>query len=451
MSGARASIVRSLVVLAGVGALAALGFARSGVAELRPAEVAQTRFPVHVAPGGRHLVDANGKPFLMVGDAAWSLVAQLETKEVKTYLDDRRKRGFNTILFNLLEHKFADDPPRNAYGEPPFALRGDIATPNESYFRRVDAIVRGALDRGFLVLLFPLYAGLDGGSQGWWAEMKANGVDKLRAFGRYVGKRYGRFPNVVWVQGGDFSPPRHERHLVEAVAQGIRSVDDKLHTFHGGRGTSALAYWSPKPAWLGINTIYTNHDDVVRYARIEYRRSRVPFFLIEARYESTGAFTGHTVRQQAYQATLAGASGTIMGNRPIWSFAPEWRQALGSSGAVGTSHLGRLLKSLAWWKLVPDVGHRLLIGDLDTGAGEAVAARARDGSFALVYAPTARTLTLDLRGVRGKRVRARWFDPTTGRYRPAGTALRTSRRSFRTPRVNAAGDGDWALILTPTK
>ena len=413
---------------------------------------AAVRFPLRVDPNKRYLVDRSGKPFLMIGDAAWSLAAQLGTDEVDVYLEDRRRRGFNTILFNLLEHKFADDPPRNTYGEAPFTRAGDFGTPNERYFRRVDATIRKALQRGILVLLFPAYAGLGGGSQGWWTEMRANGVEKLRAFGRYVGTRYKRFPNVIWVQSGDFTPPAHEHGLMDAVAEGIRSVDSKLQTFHGGRGSSALGYRQPRPAWLGVNTIYTSDDDVVSYARIEYSRSRLPFFLIEARYENQPGFTAHTVRQQAYQAILAGASGAIMGNQPVWSFAPEWRQALGSPGAVGKAHLGRLLHSLPWWKLQPDAGNRLLTSGIGSGGRLAVAARARDGTLAVVYAPTPRRITLDLRRLRGPRVRARWYDPTTGRYRPPASLLRTGTpRAFRMPPRNAAGDGDMVLVLTSAK
>src|SRR5690606_38242971 len=62
-------------------------------------------FPVEAGPGLRHLVDAEGKPFFLHGDAAWSLIAQLNDDDAATYLEDRRARGFNAVLVNLLEHR----------------------------------------------------------------------------------------------------------------------------------------------------------------------------------------------------------------------------------------------------------------------------------------------------------------------------------------------------------
>ena len=55
-------------------------------------------FPLHTEAGKHYLVDAQGKPFLIHGDTAWSLMVQLTDAEVDQYLDDRKAKGFNTIL-----------------------------------------------------------------------------------------------------------------------------------------------------------------------------------------------------------------------------------------------------------------------------------------------------------------------------------------------------------------
>ncbi len=106
-------------------------------------------FPLAVKPGERYLVDAAGRPFLIQGDAAWSLIAQLTREDVDLYLDDRRARGFNTILVSLIEAKFATNAPANAYGEPPFLTPGDYGTPNEAYFRHADWVLRARGGEGF--------------------------------------------------------------------------------------------------------------------------------------------------------------------------------------------------------------------------------------------------------------------------------------------------------------
>jgi Protein of unknown function (DUF4038) len=74
------------------------------------------KFPLAVSGNHRHLEDSAGAPFLVVGDTAWSLVAQLSEADIDRYLDDRAARGFNAIIVNLLEHKFASRAPANHQG-----------------------------------------------------------------------------------------------------------------------------------------------------------------------------------------------------------------------------------------------------------------------------------------------------------------------------------------------
>src|SRR4051812_47558868 len=68
---------------------------------------ARASLPLHVVKGRRDLVGANGVPFLMQGDAAWSLIVQLTREQADGYLQDRANRGFNTVLVNLIEHRFS--------------------------------------------------------------------------------------------------------------------------------------------------------------------------------------------------------------------------------------------------------------------------------------------------------------------------------------------------------
>lgn len=89
-------------------------------------------FPLRIAAGRRYLEDAAGQPFLLHGDTAWSLIAQLRREDAATYLRDREARGFNAILVNLIEH-FSSRPPANDYGHQPFLTPGDFTTPGEDY------------------------------------------------------------------------------------------------------------------------------------------------------------------------------------------------------------------------------------------------------------------------------------------------------------------------------
>jgi Protein of unknown function (DUF4038) len=178
-------------------------------------------YPLRIGADHRHLVDQSAAPFLIQGDAAWSLISGLTEEEAETYLDGRRRQGFNSIIVNLIEHKFRG--PVNRYGEAPFSTPGDFSTPNEKYFEHADWVIRKAGEKGIQVFLAPIYLGYIGTDEGWIDEILANGPVKSRNWGRYVGKRYGTFNNIVWMIGGDRNPDK-AREDVDAVAQGIKRL-----------------------------------------------------------------------------------------------------------------------------------------------------------------------------------------------------------------------------------
>jgi hypothetical protein len=113
--------------------------ARASAGEPTPAGDARTAsrsqsiaWPLKFSRDGRHLVDQNEQPFLLVGDSPWSLIVEPTPTQAKRYLDDRKARGFSAVLVNLLEHKFSTQPPKLRDGTAPFATPGDFTTPNEA-------------------------------------------------------------------------------------------------------------------------------------------------------------------------------------------------------------------------------------------------------------------------------------------------------------------------------
>ena len=95
------------------------------IGPLIPASAATLR--LKTADNGRYLVDQNGQPFLIVGDTAWSLIVQLGDGDIDRYLEDRQKRGFSSIIVNLIEHKFCAVPPKTRAGLAPFTKAGDFS------------------------------------------------------------------------------------------------------------------------------------------------------------------------------------------------------------------------------------------------------------------------------------------------------------------------------------
>jgi len=399
---------------------------------------------------------------MMHGDTAWSLIASLSQADALVYLDDRVNRGFNTILVSLLEHKFAQNAPSNFYGNRPFLTAGDYATPNEAYFAHADWVIQQAENRGMLVLLAPSYIGNLATDEGWFAEMLSSGTVKLRGYGQYLGTRFSSRRNILWVHGGVDNPPN--KAVVRAIADGIRDVNTQvLHTVHCRAETSGLQYWSGE-SWLSVNTVYAR-SNISTVTATEYQRAQqMPVFFIEGTYENESCcgpiITEDGLRRQALHSVLSGAFGHLFGNNPIWHFdgpglfgAPyTWKVAMAARGSQTMVHVRTILNQARWPLLVPDLNNLYLVGDLSSGDTRAVASVCSDGSAALAYIPTRRTITINLARLAGPRVNLRWFDPSSGAYSGIDAALapNTGSRSLMSPATNAAGTPDWVLLAEST-
>ncbi|MEW9613895.1 DUF4038 domain-containing protein [Shinella sp. S4-D37] len=408
-----------------------------------------SRFPLAIAPDGRYLQDNAGKPFLITGDSAWSMIAELSPDEAEFYIADRKARGFNTLLVSLIEHQFARNAPRNIEGDAPFLEPGNFAKPNDRYFAAAERILDKALAADMLVLLVPAYMGANGGPQGWYGEMAAAGPDALKAYGRYLGKRFARYPNIVWVQGGDYDPP--DKALVEALAAGIEETSPgALQTVHGIRDTVTDVFWGDA-GWLKLDTVYT-YEDTATATLARYRSGpRRPFFLIESRYENEHGVGASEIRKMAYGALLSGASGQVYGNNPVWHFsgpglfdAPsDWRKALASDGAQSIGHLAGLFADLDWWRLRPATA----FGAKGLPTATAISALAEDGSFAVAYLYDATSVEIDRREITAVDPIVEWYDPSTGRLRLSAT-LGADDRTLHPPSLhNASGARDWLLLV----
>jgi hypothetical protein len=411
------------------------------------AEAAAARFPLRVADDGEHLVDQDGEPFLVMGDAGWSMLVQLDVAETERYLDARRAQGYNALLVNLIEHRFSDDPPRNAFGDEPFLEPGNLAQPNAAYFETARRAIERASEQDFLILLAPAYLGYQGGDEGWYQDMLANNLESLRSYGRYVGRLFADVPNIIWVNGGDFTPPSDGMWVVEAVRDGIvESGALQLHSFHGSPEDSST---DAGVDWLDLNLTYTygavhaavRHDDAI---------SDLPHLLIESQYEADqfDSTTPARLRCQAYEAVLNGSIGSVYGHGDIWQFRDAWPDALGATGGDDMTHVAALFGSLPWEELIPDVTATLITDPGPTGSAEFVSVAATpDRGVIVAYVPAARDLDVRLGPASGA-VSVRWFDPTTGAYTAARASLEGAILSVDSPGGNGGDDSDWTLVVT---
>jgi hypothetical protein len=340
----------------------------------------------------------------------------------------------------------------------------DFSAPNEAYFARADRILQLAAQYGFLVILNPAE------TISWLDVMRSNGVAKCRTYGQFVGKRYARFDNILWMHGNDFQswPNPTDDAPVRAVAQGIQDVDPRhLHTvilnFQQSSSLDAPR-WAPL---IQLNARYTYVPSAVGIAAgltplyevllTDYNRADfLPTFLVEAGYEfeqnSQNYAPGipRVLRLQAYWSILSGATGHLYGNKYTWQFSAGWKEQLDTPGAVHMACVTALFEPRAWYDLVPDQEHAVVTAGYGTfGADDYVtAARTVNGALVIAYVPSARTLTVDMRKLNGP-VTGKWYDPTVGTFTtiPGSPLTNSGSRNFTTPGNNAGGDEDWVLVL----
>jgi hypothetical protein len=418
-------------------------------------------YPLKVGPTRRYLVDQRGRPFLIVGDSPQSMIVNLSLQDAKSYMADRKSFGFNALLVDALCNKYTGGRPDGSTYDhiQPFLKTNDLSTPNPRYFARVDAMVRLAGRYGMVVLLDPIETG------GWLGTLQANGVAKAYAYGRYLGERYAKFPNIVWMSGNDFQQWRDPKAdgVVLAVARGIRSADP--HHLQTIELNYLVSSSMDDPRWrplLGLDAAYTYSPTYAEVLKEYNRTGSLPIFMVEAGYEfeqNIGAVspgTPATLRRQEYWSLLSGASGQFYGNHYTWQFIPDWKSNLDTPGSQQMAYLVKLFNSVPWYRLVPDQKHTLLTSGFGTftssgnvGSSDyATAARTPDGKVAIAYLPTVRTITIDASKLPAGAV-ARWYDPTAGTF-TAATPLSSSgsTETFLPPDKNSAGDGDWLLVLT---
>jgi Protein of unknown function (DUF4038)/Putative collagen-binding domain of a collagenase len=418
-------------------------------------------YPLKVSPNHRFLVDQKNEPFLLQGDAPWSLIVGVSREDAEMYLADRSKRRFNTLLVNLIEHKFCRDPPKNFYGEAPFETPGDFSTPNEKYFEHVDWVIRKAAEYGIQILLCPIFLGVPSwdGTEGWYNELVAQKKPlSCLEYGAYLGKRYANFDNIIWSLGADRNPAGDALERMNLIALGIKEHDHRhLMTAQCYPESSSADIYS-SGGWLDVNATYS-YGIVHRKLLADYNHSpTMPVFLIESTYEGEHNSSQAQIRRQAYWSVLCGGFGHIFGNFSIWPLGVQfgnnaawppstegWKSQLDKPGSVGMTHFGDFFRELPWYELIPDQKHIFVTGGLGEirGLDYLTAGVTADSKVLVAYMPTERTITVDLSKLAGGSKNPSWFDPTNGKFIEIGKFEATNGPTEFTP----PAPGDWAIVF----
>jgi hypothetical protein len=427
-------------------------------------------FPLKISKNGRYLEDSRGTPFFYHADAGWFLLNRLNYEEAVEYMTVRKSQGFNALQLQL-----CDVRGPNREGHLPFKDY-DFSQPNPAFYNFSEKIFQKAHDMGLQLVVTPLWLGCCRGdwggtnTDGTPRYIKKNGAFKIREFGRYLGRRFNRFQNVIWTMGGDANPD-NDREEVRQLALGLKeTAPTHLITYHAAATYSSMDAWGPQERWLDVvmtytyyggkmNTWTTNHPEVYAVSHKEYNRfpAPKPFFLGESQYEGgSGNDNGSAfhARRQAYWSILGGGAGHCYGS-PVYAFREGWRGRLSLPGALQMKHVINLFTSYDWHRLVPDLEGQIVI----EGAGQygsplfVTSAYTNDNRLALAYIPPGsspgRRIVINLQRFKTG-ANAYWFDPTNGRRIALGNKV-TGLKEVMTPHYNSANETDFLLLLEASR
>ena len=420
---------------------------------------------LQVSANGRFLQYDDGKPFFYLADTAWELFHRLNREEAARYLEDRARKGFTAIQAVALAELDGLTTP-NAYGALPLVDKNPTR-PNEAYFTHVDFIVDKAEALGMFVGFLPTW-----GKYWKTGEFKIFDRESARAYGLFLGRRY-KDRSIIWIMGGDQNVATpEERAIVDAMAEGLKAGDGGSHliTFHPrGPGQSSLQLQDAR--WLDFHMSQSSHGardhDTGLFAEHDlaltpprptldgeprYETMPVGFYLRD--HDRLDRFDDDDVRQAAWWSVMAGACGHTYGNNNIWQMwqagrAPilhastPWQEALDHPGATQMGYLRKFMEAHAFHTLVPD--QRVIANGPLEGGAKIRAARAADGSLAVVYSAQGASFTLDKSLIKAPRVKESWFDP---RYGVTYEFHTTDNFGFQTYQPPSSGRGrDWVLLL----
>ncbi len=431
-----------------------------------PSEVAANDDPfarhgrLRIAASGTYLEHADGTPFFFLADTVWCGPALSTAEEWKTYLADRKKKGFTAIQFNAVSPWRA--APTDREGRIAYRIENGRLIPNEDYFRQLDARMEAIAEAGLLAVPVLIW-GLKKGDAG--VDLTEEQIITLL---RFEVERY-RKSNVLFIMAGDV--PYHRQDLEQRWKRIGRAVfgneRDLLVTTHPTGQNFPWWKWEDEK-WLNIWGYQSGHGDDGRTWQwlhsgppAEYgRRMRWarPLINLEPPYEGHNGYqsrkphSDYHVRRAVYWSLLvAPPAGVTYGAHGVWSWQTErgkeprdhpgsgvalpWHEAIHFPGSTQMGYVRKFFESLPWTELrpAPDLIEQKSAAQ-DPGTYVA-AARTTDGKVAVFYFPAKAEATVRLHVNDAGQVR--WYNPRTGEWTDK------SPRGLLVP----PDENDWLLVV----
>lgn len=433
--------------------------------------ISNAKCKILVHPENRFLMYDDGRPFFWLGDTAWQMFHRHTKESAKIYLQDRAYKGFNVIQgVCLAEHGGLSSP--NAEGEWAF-LDKDFTVPNDEYFSHIRYIVNLADSLGLMVGLLPTWG--DKFNLKWGpGPVIFDTEEKAEKYGEYIGKLFADKDNVIYILGGD-RPADGCENIIRAMAKGIaigicgrEDYDCCLMTYHPWGGTSCTR-WFTDEKWIDFYMQQNGHPyDVPLWERIsgDYHNIKPvrPVLDGESLYdehaidfdmEKNGVSTDYHTRRYFYHEVFSGACGHTFGSTGVWQvwdpdkYKPAgnvftgWQESLGRIASYQMGYGKELMLSRPYFSRIPD---QSILNEEYDHLEKITATRDRDGKYAFIYTERGKPIDVNLTTIgKGKKVRAWWFDPRSGRSINLGLFKKSESVVF-TPMTQGQGN-DWVLVL----
>jgi len=396
--------------------------------------------PVKVSDNGRYFIDQEGKPVFWLGTTQWELFRGYTLEDARTILKKSKEKGF--AFAQVMMMGVGEGTKPNVHGEKPW-INDDPRTPNEAYFKNVDAVLRVAREQNIAISMTVYHQ----------RYRKRITMDNAHAWAQWVARRYKDVPTIVWSMTPEAKPEFVP--ILRELAAGLREGDGGAH----------LITFKPDPApysssfihgerWLDFDSMQTWKSVELIYQMVtkDYVLKPVkPVLMAEGAYEHGSEYgfdvTPLWIRRQAYYSYLAGSHHTY-GHNDSWRILPTWQKALDAPGATQLGLLKTIFQGREeWWRLIPDQGV-LAAGGTTSGRVLNLAARHEDGRWVMIYLGSKASFSVDMKKVKaGEKVKGFWIDPRDGREVTIGTLSNTGERTFTTP----DGWEDALLILEASK
>jgi hypothetical protein len=397
-------------------------------------------YPLKVSENGRYFVDQKNNPVFWLGTTQWQLFREYSQEDAKLILEKSKEHGFAFVQVMLMG--VGDGTKPNIHGEKPW-IDNNPLTPNEAYFKNVDAVVQIAREQNVVISMTMFHQ----------RYRKYIALSNARAWAKWLAQRYKDVPTIVWSMTPEAKPDFIP--ILRELAAGL----------HDGDGGTHLITFKPDPApysssfihgekWLAFDSMQTWKSVDLIYPMItkDYNlKPTKPVLMAEGAYEAGTEYgfnvTPLCIRRQAYYSYLSGASHTY-GHNDSWRVLPTWKRALDAPGA---KQLGLLRKIFVdrkeWWRLVPDQT-LFATGGNTSGQILNLAARHQEGEWIMAYLGEKASFSIDLSKLaKGRATTAFWLDPRNADRRPIETISNSRTQAFETP----SGWEDALLIVESSR